>query len=438
MSCGNTGFISADEARKNSRNYATIFSEICAIQQAIVAAMDSHLYSAIVNNNTVFTSTAGITAITVTNGGSNYFPIEASVDFTHSNGTGATATLSLNGGTITSINMVAGGSGYEPISASISGVDRITNIDASITVTSVGGGGDITAVNIVDGGQGYHVGDELNITDGTGADISVGAIGSLGEITALVITSGGSGYLVTSTVTVDRIVPVDAVLSPVVSTTGEISFISIASGGSAYHVGDEIFIAHPVGSGAFIQVSSVSATGAILGATIITAGTDYQTEVAKVVVTHPTGIAFNATTTVVAGSITGVTIIDGGIGYNPLLPSITITDSTGSGATFAANVVAGSVDSIEVLTKGSNYTQAATVNITPAPTSSGSGATAIAAIETSNVSSIYYEVYNNTRTSREITDQIDYILSYFSNIGYNIRLQTNPATTNTLQWFIQW
>ena len=43
-----------------------------------------------------------------------------------------------------------------------------------------------------------------------------------------------------------------------------------------------------------------------------------------------------------------------------------------------------------------------------------------------------------TQTDAVIADQIQYVLDYFTALGYNIRAQVNPSTGNTLQWQIIW
>ena len=48
-------FIRAEDARKMARNLALIYSEICAIQQRILEAIDQRQLSVLVNSGTVMT-----------------------------------------------------------------------------------------------------------------------------------------------------------------------------------------------------------------------------------------------------------------------------------------------------------------------------------------------------------------------------------------------
>ncbi len=76
--------------------------------------------------------------------------------------------------------------------------------------------------------------------------------------------------------------------------------------------------------------------------------------------------------------------------------------------------------------------------VVPAPTSLGAGALVSPLIETHNSGYIYYQVFSDQVTDREIDDQIQFVLDYFTQLGYNIKAQQNPLTQNTLQWHIMW
>jgi hypothetical protein len=45
---------------------------------------------------------------------------------------------------------------------------------------------------------------------------------------------------------------------------------------------------------------------------------------------------------------------------------------------------------------------------------------------------------SNSLNDRPYQDQMDTVIAYFTNLGYNIARQTNPSTNNTLQWYIKW
>lgn len=48
----------------------------------------------------------------------------------------------------------------------------------------------------------------------------------------------------------------------------------------------------------------------------------------------------------------------------------------------------------------------------------------------------YYRTFVKQITNRQIDYIFEYIISYFTNLRYTIKLQVNPNTQNTLQWYI--
>lgn len=444
MTCNTSyGFLSAADARKCARDNAVIFEEICAIQQAILDAIGLKQYETTVVNNTAMTGIGGIISVTIDAVGDNYEPIIAVPSVSHPTGINATVTLTMIGGTVQTVTVTNGGSGYQPVPATIASIARMPNNNATVTPVQIGGA--ITSITIDVAGTGYHVGDVITIIHGTGvnATAEVSTInGATGAITGITITNAGSGYDNSGlSATVTRKTAITAVGTiNVNATTGAITGITFSNAGGAYHIGDQINITHPYGASANIEVGSIGVSGNITSINIINGGVDYQTAVAIVEITHPTGTAFRANVAVNgSGVITGVTVLNGGIGYNDLLPTITFTDTTGSGATFTTTVNgSGQLDTVTVVNKGSNYTNSTTLTVVPAPTSIGASALITPVIETYNNGYVYYQVFSNQITDREIDDQIQFVLDYFTQLGYNIKAQQNPLSQNTLQWHIIW
>lgn len=435
----NVTFPTASQARQTARNYTAIFQEVNSIETAILESISNNSYQAIVKDNTPMTSTSGIKSVNVVNGGTGYQPIEAYATVSHPTGVNAEVDITLTGGSITGVTVTNGGTGYTPIEATVSSVTRISNANATITLAEVGGA--VTGYSIVSAGQGYHVNDAINIIDSGGPGVNatavVSSIGDLGEILTVSIVNPGSGYVTPVVDSIVRITPSNASLTPVV-TNGAISSVTVNSGGTAYHIGDEIIISHPSGVGASVQVGTIDANGSILTALVVIGGSGYDTVNASIVIHHPIGVGFSSSVQQTGGVITSVTVDDVGAGYSPVLPSITVTDSTGTGATFNVTVSGGVVTSVDVINKGSNYSQNATAVVVPAPTSSGHDAEISLSMEGYTTGVSYYNVYKGITTSRELSDQIQFVLDYFTNLGYNIKLQTNPSTLTTLQWYIVW
>lgn len=53
-------------------------------------------------------------------------------------------------------------------------------------------------------------------------------------------------------------------------------------------------------------------------------------------------------------------------------------------------------------------------------------------------SNTYYFVYNGVTSDSTKLDQINYVKSYFVNLGYGVSITTNPSTNVTIQWNISW
>ena len=161
---------------------------------------------------------------------------------------------------------------------------------------------------------------------------------------------------------------------------------------------------------------------------------------------YPWGTGFQSTVqTNSAGVITGVSVSSSGWGYSTVNPYLTITDP-GTGAITQVNLTGNTVGSISVLTAGSNYTQSATgtvFNPSTAPLPNPPTTPATVEINVNNNTygtnpMLYWQTWAGTTTNKQITTQLNTVLSYFKQLGYTITIQSNPATGNTIQWKICW
>jgi hypothetical protein len=57
------------------------------------------------------------------------------------------------------------------------------------------------------------------------------------------------------------------------------------------------------------------------------------------------------------------------------------------------------------------------------------------AMTTSNT---YYLVYNGVTNDPTKLDQINFVKSYFTSLGYGVNIATNATTNSTIQWNISW
>jgi hypothetical protein len=362
-------FLKSNDVRSLARNDLLIWTEICAIQRAILLAAADGELETIVNDGTPMTWVSGIASILMTDGGADYLPVVATATISHPTGIGAAVTPIVTFGAVSGFTVTNAGSGYAPLE---------TTID---------------------------------------------------------MTGAGNA---------------DADLRPIVNQeTGEITNVLIINRGTGYLVGDPVPAVYPTGSTgtAFAAtVSLVNGTGGILEVTITEEGTGYETVYATVEVQHPLGSEFEGVVLTTAGEVTGVSIQNGGFNYHPLLPSAAIIDDTGGGAVLEiteSDVVGGAIQSIQIVSAGYGYSQDAEVVITPALTSSGSGAMAsvTVAADPNNygiTAPLYYDVLSGQRSDRVRAGQIEFVQDYFTALGYNIRAQVNPTTGYTMQWWVIW
>ena len=562
----NCSFIKATDARTRSRNDTLIWTEICEVQQAILAAIDAGNFSTIVNDGTPFTSTNAITAATLNAGGSGYTTIAAtgltgtlnSISYTDgiaangTGGSGASVTPVVTGGVITSFTINSGGTGYTPVDATAS-VQAASNLTDAQDETNYNGSpngvfaaGDdyfvgevitlsenstatvdaISATAVVtvaaqdetnfDGagnngtfaaGTGYVAAEQITLDDGT--VITVDAVSS-GAVTQFTVTSSsttsftsttpriqsssngsGTGFSITpgtnnetavGTVTQFTIASVGvdpfylgqtitqasttgigtgfnlvpsannattiahggsvAVLTPIV-TGGAITSVVVNNGGTLYSAGQPIVFSHPTtGAGATAVVASVDGSGVIQSITVVTQGSGYDTVTALVAVDHPTGSGFVGEVVTTGGVVTGITIQNGGFGYATVFPTVTITDVTGSGANISVTGVSGgAIASIQLTAGGSAYSQTpslAIFNSDGVQNQTADITVTVGANTYGTTPTDYYSVLSGQSSDVVISDQIQYVLDYFTALGYNIRAQVNPATGDTMQWQIIW
>lgn len=388
MSCDSTGsgFPTASQMEQLATNLPVVWEEICAIQQAILAAssqcqVGGGKMSTVIAGTTPMTFVSGLKSVTITDGGAGYLIDTPSVIFIPprgSSGAGAAGTVTTNGGNILAINITTPGAGYQPVSSTMS-VTSLTG-NGAIIQPLVDGSGSIVNTNILNAGIGYSVNDTVTATRAVAPNIlyvdavfKIASVGILGEIIEIAIINPGTGY--EDSVTTMKIV---SSLNPSLD--------------------------YPLGTGFMGSVFTDS-----------------------------------------LGAITNVIISNTGYGYASYNPYMIITDP-GSGAQTSVTITSGSVSSVNVLNSGNNYTQSATANILNPPTAPLPNPPATPAVVTLVITSntygtdpnLYWNVWAGTTTNKPIQMQLNAVLSYFSALGYTIVIQSNPATGSTIQWYISW
>lgn len=387
MSCTPTpSFPTASSMEQLATNNSVVWEEICAIQQAVLAAssqcqVGGGQFCTTVGGTTPMTFVTGITSIDVTTPGAGYVQDSPAMRFIPPNGSlgaGATGTLVTNGGNILQVNVTNGGLNYQPVPATLS-ISTIAGINA-VLQPLVNASGQIQSVNIVNAGSGYTINDSITAARAVAPNVAyvdatfiVASVSVTGEILAIIVTNPGSGYQ-------DSVATVE-IMSTVSPTT-----------------------LYPLGTGFIANV-----------------------------LTDPLGV------------ITQVLITNTGYGYATMNPYLVISDP-GTGATTQVNLTGNTVGSVTVLTPGTNYTQTAVGTILNPSTAALPNPPATPAAVKINVSNntygtdplLYWQTWAGTTTNRPISAQLNQVLSYFKGLDYTISIQSNPATGNTIQWKICW
>ena len=308
VSSGDCSFLTADKARDISIDQSSVWSEVCAIQTQILAAIDNNKLEVTIADSTPFTASNSINSVTISNPGMDYDEVLATTTITHPTGTLASLDPVVVNGTVTGFVINNGGSGYQPIVAT-SDTTGVGNDDAVFEVIVTNG--TVTAVYVLSGGTGYSPGDSITIVHptGTGAVVEVATTNVSGTVLSTVVLSPGSGYE-----------PINA----------------------------EITIDHPTGAG-FVGTLLVN-SGVIVGVSISNGGFGYQNLAPTINITSSTGSNAVLTTTVVAGELVAVNVTNGGSGYKSTDTATVVPapgdDGTGASVTLNITSVPNAVDTL--------------------------------------------------------------------------------------------
>lgn len=381
-----TGFPTADQMAVIALNHPIVWREICAIQQAILAAASQcqpggGKLCTVIGGNTPMTFVSGLTTVDVIAPGSNYLidrPAVKIIPPVGAEATDATAVAVTNGTSIMSITVTNGGVGYAPVNARL----------------------------------------EVSSLNGTGAELYP-LVDAAGRIVGINLVSGGLYYTPNDTVFATRAVLADPAYQDAVfkitsvSPAGRINSIAILNSGTGYQSSES----------QAVIVSSLNPDRP-----------------------YPVGTGFSASVfTDAQGAVTDVMIRNQGHGYADLLPYMLISD-TGTGAETQVTLTDDQVSSVTVTKSGTNYTALASGRIFNPETASLPNPPEDQAVVRLNVSVntyntdplLYYRVWAGTTTDRQIQTQISTVVSYFEKLGYSVAVQTNPDTGYTLQWKLCW
>lgn len=369
-----------------------------------------------------------------------------------------------------------------------------TSLPGLISNPVNGGTGTLAAFNLIMGlksisvgnpGSGYLVPPVVNVSPpATGGTLAkVRALIETGSITEFLVTDSGSEYTIMPTISLSNGTGATALANLTPTTVDTITMYNKGSGYSSATVS-------VVNGGATVDATAVAniVGDQIDSITVLTNGSGY-TDIPTVII-EGDGIGAEAIANLTPTTLSSISILTGGSGYNAP-PTINI-----DGDALAEAVMTGTgIGDITVTNQGQNYVADPTVYLIPgtnqigvpvspvlaaqrafsvgriAVTSEGEGYQSVPNVtmsapyySTSNTATAtasigsglgtfvvipypsskdYFKAWkgqalSNEQLLRPYTERMDTVVSYFTNLGYNINRLTNPATNNTFMWYLQW
>lgn len=145
-------------------------------------------------------------------------------------------------------------------------------------------------------------------------------------------------------------------------------------------------------------------------------------------------------------SVSQVFVTSGGSGYELLSPVTVIYDPNGGQGAETTTVMeegGGEVKEVIVENGGYGYSTDTTAEVITDPELDPPTSVAqVVVMVTENTYGTdpteYYYVLIGQSDNRVLREQMDYVMSYFRNLGYTIIPTVNPETLNTIQWSICW
>lgn len=338
----------------------------------------------------------GVKEISIQSAGSGY-QVPPLVLITGSATRSAQADAKLVAGTVSSVVITDPGVGYTQIPAISFTCGAGAQARAILTATGV------QFVDVINPGSAYTEPPTVTITGGGGSGAQAEATITDGQITQIVVTASGTGYTSTPQVLISG------------NATAQVSLVPTSV--------DRIELLNQGGN--YVMAPTVVIDGAAQALSVLT-----PTTVKHVSVTNP-GVNYASDPLLIWTPSLEET-------GNPIPPTVRTQRSF-------------SLSEIVITNPGVNYQSVPTVTI-GAPAPGGTQATAQAILSVGSgvfhvtgyeSSQDYWKVNcGQSPTSdllvRPYKDQIASVTKYFTDLGYSMVLETNPATGVTMQWTIRW
>ena len=356
-------------------------------------------------------------------------------------------------------NIVSGGSGIaaafnlvSTISEVILGASGSKYATAPVVLVNGSGGtpaniialitnGSVTRIVVLDGGIGWLATPTISITSGTGA--SGYAVLDPTQVLSLILDNPGIGYS-TIQLTIDGNASGIAELG----SDGQIIDLILTEAGSDYVIAPDVVI---TGDGHGAAAHAVLVPSPLAAVYMSNTGINY---------TSTPNIIVESSNSVVLGCLNGpgiarIDVDKPGEDYITV-PTVAIVPNVHQVGNVVAPITSVSIGysiyGFAVSYAGSRYNSTPNIVIGPPDTLNGIQATAVAnlgfgystfTVQKYNDSNDYYAAWQGTAITtptliRPYQDQMNTVISYFTNLGYTINRQINANTNNTLQWSIKW
>jgi hypothetical protein len=368
-------FITAADARQNPIRERVVFDEGTAISAAILEAVRTGFYNALINGGTTMTQNYGVT--------------EQVYDINDSTSTFEVPSHPWNTGDEVFVNST----GELPSPLQLNNIYYVIFVDANnirlaaskqaalaarpIAISISSG---LTSIVLTDQGNGYSATPTVTITGGN-ATVSATAqayLAPYGAVSYIVVGSNGTGYHYPPTV--------EIVGQGSGAVAGPVSFAAVSAivnqSGINYAIGDVLSIVGGVGSPTKATVTSADNNGSVQAVALSTPGL-YSTlpQLGNVMTTVSPGGGTGCTLDLSMG-IGSIAVASTGLQYTAP-PLVTIAGGGGTGAQAYTTLSAGTVSTIGVSAPGTGYVSQPAIEIT-----SGSGALATAYLQPTGVGNI--------------------------------------------------
>ena len=409
-------FITAADARQNPIRERVVFDEGTAISGAILEAVRTGFYNALINDGTVMTQNHGINEpvydiddATSTFNVPNHPYNTGDAVFVNSTGE-LPSPLAMN--TLYYVIFVDQNNIRLAANKQFALSKRPINISLSSGVTSIA---------LTDQGNGYTATPTVTISGGN-ATINATAqayLAPYGSISYIVVGTNGNGYHYPPTV--------DIVAQGSGATAGQVTFTTVLAlvnqNGINYAVGDVLSVVGGTGTAARATVTSIFGSGSVETVALTTPGSYSVLPTLSNVATSVSPGGGSGCTLDLTMGIGAIALATPGIQYTAP-PLVTISGGGGVGALAYTTLSAGIVNSVQMSYPGSGYVSQPTVNIT-----SGYGATAIPYLQPTGVGNIML-TYNGGATYTDVPG-IDIVAAGSGATVSTVYMQITSATLAT-------